>query len=92
MYAYYWQCDYHGAVMVRHYKMDDLNLIGLVFPHNDQLYQATFVSDPSSPKPPSFYIQKLGNKVQDIVCSLDFHPDLNPDNILDKIKTYLVFS
>ncbi len=95
----YWRCDYHGAVTVRHYVgFDNLNgerkitSHSLVAFYKDTQYQAVFFhyDDP----PSKFRIDRINPypRTTLTVMTLDFHPDLTPDNIQEKIKTYLLFS
>lgn len=96
-YTTYWQCDYHGSVTIRHYPKipshaDILYSHSLVLYYKDSKYQAIFFHDDNSIY--KFRIDKLNPypRTVQMVMTLDFHPDLTPENVQDKIKTYLLFS
>lgn len=91
----YWRCDYHGAVAVRYYIGLDSQLTShaLVAFYRDVQYQALFFHHDGL-LPCKFRIDRINPYPQTMqtVMTLDFHPDLTPENIQDKIKTYIMFS
>lgn len=95
-----WKCGNH-PILVKHYvdKVYD-NQYGttylwidtiLFWSHNDQHFRAHFLSN-------TFYVEKIvditdyGTIRHETVFSLLYHPDINPENIKDKVKLYLTFS
>lgn len=89
------QCDYHGAVRVR--RMD-LNtggyVISLVILNKEgEQYQMKFYYDiPFLTN--IFQIHKMRRwpHASDVIMSLDFHPDLTPENAPKKLPTMILFS
>lgn len=90
----YYRCDYHGAVTVRHYVGLDNEITShaLVAFYRDEQYQAVFFHHDSLSY--KFRIDKINPYPRTIqtVMNLEFHPDLTPENVQDKIKTYIMFS
>lgn len=90
----YWRCDFHGSVTVRHYVGLDNKLTShsLVAFYREVQYQAVFFhyEDP----PMKFRIDRINPypRTTETVMTLDFHPDITPENVQDKIKTYIMFS
>lgn len=85
-----WQCDYHGAVRVWHTFIGDIKSVTLVVIHKEQNYHATFVFNVDKP---SFYINHpTKQNPVNVIFNLDFHPDITPENIADKLPTYLTFA
>jgi hypothetical protein len=90
----YYRCDYHGAVTVKHYVGLDQNVTShsLVAFYKDTQYQAVFFHYDGSPS--KFRIDRINPypRTTQTVMTLDFHPDITPENVQDKIKTYIMFS
>lgn len=95
---HYWQCDYHGATVVKFAipPMDSetwYNAI-LTVHFRDTIYDVVFLYDnPHSTS--KFRIEKAPTDIarSEIIFSLDFHPpDITPENVQKKLPTYLLFS
>mgnify|MGYP001770796707 FL=1 len=92
-YTPYWQCDYHGAVRIRHFLTHDQKIrqIALVCFYKEVQYQAVFMMmDPQF----KFRIDRIHAypKTSETVMTLDQYPDLTPDNVQSKIATYILLS
>lgn len=92
----FWQCDYHGAVRVREYwSHEGITHIKtvLVVLYKDNRYQASIYYD-NDPLAEKFRIDKINSKFKpnEIIVTLDFHPDITPENIAAKLPTYIIFS
>lgn len=102
--ATYWQCDYHGAVVVRYllavdHHIDDLNwrTIILVCRWKDETYHVVFILNTSEPI--KFRIDKIlphkfmRPELAEAIVTLNFLPeDITPENVMNKLPTYLLFS
>lgn len=90
----YWRCDYHGSVTVKHYVGLDQTCTShaLMVIYRETQYQAVFFHYEGAPS--QFRIDKINPypRTTQTIMTLDFHPDLTPENVQDKIKTYLLFS
>jgi hypothetical protein len=96
------QCDYHGGTVVKYvlnefrvnYDVDTYNTI-LVFSYNDKTYHASFLYDNNTPV--KFRVDRVLLKRYRIagiepVFTLDFHPNITPDNVQKKMQTYIMMS
>lgn len=86
-----WQCDYHGAVVVRYlYVAPDKFTTCFIVPHKSDKYYMWFLPFSDEYK---FSINKyeryLSNKS---IVSLEFIPDITPENAINKLITYIMFS
>ena len=91
----YFQCDYHGGTVVKYLAQDTWRTTILVFHLKEATYHACFFYDnPNLPE--KFRVDKVKNKPgqigADSVFSLDFHPDITPENVQKKCAMYMVFS
>jgi hypothetical protein len=89
------QCDYHGAVRVREFWSFDGSIhikTVLIILYKDNRYQASIYYD-NDPLAEKFRIDKYNSKLKtnEIIVTLDFHPDITPENIATKLPTYLLF-
>lgn len=90
MTRYVWQCDYHGAVRVWHAFIGEIKSITLVVMHKEQAFHVVFSFNGDKK---TFRIDRPTNSNPvNTIFTLDFHPDINPDNIAEKLPTYLTFS
>lgn len=96
-----YQCEYHGAVRVQF--SDNPNTMNpdahsctiLICLVKESNYQVTFFYGNHGPSHPKFSVSKLPfdpKKTSQLIFNLDFHPDITPDNIKDKLPTLLTFS
>ena len=96
----YWRCDYHGGVVVKYNFSKDSNnpyyTIIMVYQTETMYYQANFFYDnPNFPYKFRLDNMKrgyLGKLDAEEIFTLDFHPDITPDNLPNKITKYVIFS
>lgn len=100
----YWQCDYHGGVVIKYLTAIDNNItnqnwvtIIMVCKWKEETYHVVFILNTEDPI--KFRIDKvrpqryLAVELADAVISLDFLPeDITPENVMTKLPTYLLFS
>ena len=96
------QCDYHGATVVRYIQEPsptEWYITFLVFYYKEQPYQATFYyNDPPYFGNQKFQVEKItlkkpgSQRVQEPVFTLDFHPEITPENVQKKLSMYMVFA
>lgn len=100
----YWQCDYHGGTVVKYLYGNELShgvhgahewqTTILVFHFKEATYHACFFYNNIIPE--KFRVDKVRNKPgqigADSVFSLDFYPDITPENVQKKCAMYMVFS
>lgn len=96
----YWQCDYHGSTMVKFTygsppAIWHTTILG--FFYHDATYQAYFYYDNDNiDMNEKFVVYKMDakqvNAVDNRVFSLDFYPDITPENIQKKCSLLMVFS
>lgn len=97
MYDKHWRCDYHG-VAVKHigYPPDELTSVVLSVQHKGYQYDCMFNyhKDQSTLSYPPFRIMKMNPspRTVEIVVTLDFHPDITPENVYNKLPTLILFS
>lgn len=101
-----WQCDYHGGVIVRYLLSDNLSAIShgevmattiLVCKWKEETYHVVFIYDPQDPI--KFRIDKVlpakygRPEATEPIVTLDFLPlDITPENVMNKLPTYIIFS
>jgi len=95
---FYWQCDWHGAVRVRqtelHNDQSPFNVLFVVLYKNDT-YHATFFRNYNLlSNLPKFRIDKINrnSKLSQVIITLNFYPDITPENVASKLPTYILFS
>lgn len=103
----YWQCDYHGATVVKYLFAEDNGVVDqewvttiMVCLWKEQTYHVVFIHNTTDPV--KFRIDKVLNvpytkygspKLAEAVVSLNFLPvDITPENVSGKLSTYLLFS
>lgn len=90
----YMQCDYHGSVRVWYQSVTDgaYNII-LVLLYRDTTYHATFIhNNPGLDHKFQITKPKRYPKTSELILTLDFHPDITPENIEKKLPTMILFS
>ena len=95
----YWQCDWHGGTIVKFLSEFDGGETGwtttiLVCKYKDFTFHACFFYNNPNIRE-KFRIDKLPNKPMsstEAIFSLDFYPDVAPENIQKKFPTYILFS
>jgi len=95
----YWRCDYHGSTVVRQYYISVqaeplcISHIGLITYYKDLQYGAYLFFDEAH-FPHKFRIDKINPypRTTQTVMTLDFHPDITPENVQQKLPTYIMFS
>ena len=96
-----WQCDFHGAVRVWWDTGTFLEMekppynITLVILYKDSTYHAKFFHDYDVLENlPKFRIDKVNRrpKTHQVILTLDFHPEITPENIETKLPTLILFS
>jgi hypothetical protein len=101
-----WQCDYHGGVMVRYLVSESLAAIShgeilattiFVCKWKEETYHVVFVYDLKDPI--KFRIDKVlpakynMPEATEPIVTLTFLPtDITPENVMNKLPTYLLFS
>lgn len=98
--APFWRCDYHGGVVVKYYYSDlpDENWCTLVMRYitDEASYHANFFYD--NPRLTyKFSIDRVKKGWRGImeyteIFTLDFHPDITPETLPNKITKYIIFS
>lgn len=100
MYDKHWRCDYHG-IAVKHIGVppDELTSLVLSVNYKDYQYDCMFNYDITTPSGGliatyPFRILKMNRapKTVEVVVSLDFHPDITPENVVQKLPTLILFS
>lgn len=96
-----WQCDFHGEVRVW-LDIGDFPKeqnwpynITLVCLYKDSTYHAKFFHNYDVLQNlPKFRIDRVNRrpKTHEVVVTLDFHPDITPENISTKLPTLILFS
>jgi len=91
-----WRCDYHGAVVVKHLMITStephtLSRVILSVIHNDHTYDCSFFLGSLTEKFRIDLNHRPPRTIETIV-SLDFYPEITPENIAAKLPTYLLFS
>lgn len=91
-----WRCDYHGSVVVKHIMITTadpplLSTVILSVIHNDNTYDCSFFLGSITEKFRIDLNHRPPRTIETIV-SLDFLPDITPENIAAKLPTYLLFS
>lgn len=101
-----YRCDYHGAIVVQYVlnafranlDIDTYNTI-LVFQYHDATYNATFINDSNNAI--KFRVDKVlfkkgriagGTTINTLVFTLEFHPEITPDNVQKKMPLYMLMS
>jgi len=99
--ANFWRCDYHGGTKVRFSKgsllNDNWHNTTLIYTHNDNRYHAIFFYDNpyagSKFRVDKIKLLKHSEENAEMVFSLDFYPkDIRPENVIEKIQKYIIFS
>lgn len=87
-----WQCDYHGAVRVRYlYLGEDRFTMAYLILYNNKSYYMWFLPFNDNIK---FRIDKINPppKTSETIMSLDFVPNIKPEEAASKLITYMMFS
>lgn len=93
----HWRCDYHGQVVVQWVTPTDptnewYTLILFCY-YKDTKYAVKFYYNNINVNE-KFRVErpKPRNMGVDIIASLDFHPDITPENVTRKLPTLILFS
>lgn len=97
--APYWRCDYHGSVVVKHYWINDvmlqpmLSYVALIAYYKEDRYAACLMYNYDH-YPYKFRLDKVNPypKTTQSIITLDFHPDITPENVTQKLPTLILFS
>ena len=98
--AGYWRCDYHGGVVVKYcfavQPGQNWHNLTLSYKTDEAKYHAVFLYDNPN-YTYKFRIDRvkkgwMGLVQETAIFHLDFHPEITPENLPDKIKTYILFS
>lgn len=97
--TYTWQCDYHGSVRIQFtpIKTSDAECLCITFicRYKETNYRVNFYHGVTDPTHPKFSISKIPfdpKKPSETVFTLDFIPEITPENVESKIPIYLMFS
>lgn len=89
----YHYCTNHKNSTVKYfYSQNGINSI--VIQHHDG-YHVQLCFKPYSAKDSCSLVKGFGPaylKGNDLIFQLDFHPNINPDNFMDKFKNLIIFS
>lgn len=92
-----YQCDYHGAIRVRHRpetrESDKIGINILLCKIKEDNYSSFFYYQPDAPE--KFVVYRVPKKKYqplEKVFVLNFHPDITPENIEKKLPLYFIFS
>jgi hypothetical protein len=96
----FWRCDYHGGVVVKYYYPlttdETWSTLVMVYNTDEATYHANFFYD--NPKITyKFRVDRVKKGWRGIlesteIFTLDFHPEITPDNLPNKITKYIIFS
>jgi hypothetical protein len=95
-----YQCDYHGSVRVQFIAMalgdvTSYTWTSLICRFKETNYRVNFYHGKLDPTHPKFSIAKIpfdNRKPSETIFTLDFHPDITPENVESKLPVYLTFS
>lgn len=95
MYDKHWRCDYHG-VAVKHigHPPDELTAVVLTLNYKDNHYDCMFNYGFGGNTSDCFRIMRMHPypRTVEVIVSLDFYPDITPENIVQKLPTLILFS
>ena len=90
-----YQCDYHGSVRVQFFELPNAYWASFICRYKETNYRVNFYGGDIDPTHPRFSIAKIPfdlKKPSETIFTLDFHPDITPDNVESKLPIYLTFS
>lgn len=96
----HWRCDYHGGVVVKYYYPENLTdewyTLTMVYRTDEAMYHAAFLYN-NPLRDWKFKINKVKKGYRGLLSEteifrLDFHPDITPENLPNKITKYIIFS
>lgn len=96
----FWRCDYHGGVVVKYfYPITDYetwHTLVMVYITDEATYHANFFYDnPNTTY--KFRVDRVKKGWKGLleateIFTLDFYPDITPENLPNKITKYIIFS